>query len=141
MKTFLFAMGLFFLGSVKAQGNLQFNRVINYTLTADIPTPTNTYDTINFCVPNNKVWKIESAYVGWGEVMLLSQITKNFPTVASAQRTVTLCPINTGYDVFPLWLESNYCGRFQWNFGSANLTCINGCYTGLISIIEFNIVP
>jgi len=141
MKALFFLLFLACCGMVDGQGNLQFNRVINYTLTADIPTQTNTYDTVVFCVPNNKVWKIESAFVGWGEVMLLSQAAKNYSSVASAQKTVTLCPVNTGYDVFPLWLESNYCGRFQWNFGSANMTCTNGCYTGLISILEFNIVP
>ncbi|NBO61361.1 MAG: hypothetical protein EBU82_10375 [Flavobacteriia bacterium] len=141
MKALFFLLVIACCGMVYGQGNLQFNRVINYTLTADIPTQTNTYDTVVFCVPNNKVWKIESAFVGWGEVMLLSQATKNYSSVASAQRTVTLCPVNTGYDVFPLWLESNYCGRFQWNFGTANQTCNNGCYTGLISILEFNIVP
>ena len=126
---------------INAQGNLQFNRIVNYTLNADIPTATNTYDTIVFCVPNNKVWKIESASVNWGEIWLCSPLTKNYSVIASTQRTITLCPVTTGHVVYPLWLDSNFCGRFQWNFGSANLTCLNGCYTGLISIIEFNIIP
>ena len=131
---------LFFLNT-NAQGNLQFNRIINYTLNADIPTATNTFDTLVFCVPNNKVWKIESASVNWGELWFCSPQTKNFSVIASTQRTITLCPVTSGHVVFPLWLESNFCGRFQWNFGSANMTCNNGCYTGLISIIEFNIIP
>ena len=132
-----------FLGSViHGQGNLQFNQVINYTLSANITDINgNQYDTIVFCVPNNKVWKIESAAVNIGSLSLLAPSTINYSTSpSSASATVLLCPINTGFFIFPLWLGSNYCGRFQWQT-NGSYPCSNGCRTGLISIIEFNIVP
>ncbi len=140
-KLFLFTF-LILSTMASAQGNLQFNQVINYTLSANITDINgNQYDTIVFCVPNNKVWKIESAAVNIGSLSLLAPSTINYSTSpSSASPTVLLCPINTGFFVFPLWLGSNYCGRFQWQT-NGSYPCSNGCRTGLISIIEFNIVP
>ena len=67
MKTFLFVLVLFFLGSYNAQGNLQFNQVITY----NIGGIANNYDNVNFTVPVGKVWKIESAVNWTGNPLML----------------------------------------------------------------------
>lgn len=119
MKTFLFVLVLFFLGSYNAQGNLQFNQVITY----NIGGIANNYDNVNFTVPVGKVWKIESA-VNWtgNPLMLYPNGVMSFGiTLASSSKTVS---------DFPIWLNAGYNGLFSIYQNRA-----------LISIIEFNIVP
>ena len=52
MKTFLFVLVLFILGSYNAQGNLQFNQVLLLNATAN--------NTAQWTVPVGKTWKIET---------------------------------------------------------------------------------
>jgi hypothetical protein len=119
MKTFLFVLVLFFLGSYNAQGNLQFNQVITY----NIGGIANNYDNVNFTVPVGKVWKIESAVNWTGNPLMLypNGVMSYGITLASSSKTVS---------DFPIWLNAGYNGQFSIYQNRA-----------LISIIEFNIVP
>jgi hypothetical protein len=119
MKTFLFVLVLFFLGSYNAQGNLQFNQVITY----NIGGIANNYDNVNFTVPVGKVWKIESAVNWTGNPLMLypNGVMSYGITLASSSKTVS---------DFPIWLNAGYNGLFSIYQNRA-----------LISIIEFNIVP
>jgi hypothetical protein len=119
MKTFLFVLVLFFLGSYNAQGNLQFNQVITY----NIGGIANNYDNVNFTVPVGKVWKIESAVNWTGNALMLypNGVMSYGITLASSSKTVS---------DFPIWLNAGYNGLFSIYQNRA-----------LISIIEFNIVP
>jgi hypothetical protein len=125
----------------KTQGNLQFNRVINYQLKADINYASSFWrDTVMFCIPANKVWKIENVGLPSCSNCSLSLATSD------AQGYGTLNPWETWrlywyssnikeVTNFPIWLTSNFCGQFTYNTSGGQNS------TGLISIIEFNIVP
>ena len=129
MKTFLFTMGLFFLGSVKAQGNLQFNQVV-------------TVSTTTMTVPAGKVWKIESYsesevtfnsnyFSGCVNVNYHRPLVINnnnyyfFGNMATASSGANY--ISTG-NKLPIWLKS----------GDQIRTV---CSSDFASVIEFNIVP
>jgi hypothetical protein len=118
-KLFFFAALLLCFAGAKAQGNLQFNQVINYTLIGTTPQ--------NFTVPAGKVWKIEAVGVDY----------TNTPNVyirnASNQNLVTFYTSASYNNPLPYWLS----GGFTGNFYLSNSNTYRGC----ISIIEFNIVP
>lgn len=121
MKKFAIAFFLLILGAQKnfAQGNLQFNQVINQLLVGNTP--------VNFTVPTGKVWKIEAAGIDQ---------TNNPPTQirnASNQVLVTFQASSSYVNPLPFWLGSGFSG----NFYLANSNTYRGC----LSIIEFNVVP
>jgi hypothetical protein len=102
-----------------AQGNLQFNQVINYTLVGSTAQ--------SFTVPAGKVWKIEA----------VAADNTNTPYVwlrnPANQVVATFYPASTLHSPVPYWLPSGYTGNFY-------LTNSAG-YRGSVSIIEFNVVP
>jgi hypothetical protein len=114
----LFVLLCTFAG-VKAQGNLQFNQVINQVLVGNTP--------VNFTVPAGKVWKIESVGVDY----------VNTPTThirnASNQVLVTFYTSSSYQNPLPYWLSSGFTGNF--------ILSNSATYRGCISIIEFNVVP
>ena len=133
---------IFFSSFSYSQGNLQFNRVINFSLKTDIAITSATFkDTVMFCVPPNKVWKIESAglpNLQNAALFLSSSDAVGYGTI-NPSRTMELYTFTSNTSSvnianFPVWLASNFCGQFTYNSLQENLT-------GLISIIEFNVVP
>ena len=140
MKILITSLFLFIVFGLFSQGNLQFNRVINYQLQANI-NMVNTYmDTIMFCVPPNKVWKIETAELTSGSIKILYSNSPYYGSLSGGYGiplvTYNSQTTSSEYANFPIWLESNFCGQFtfsnnqQYSFSP-----------GLISIIEFNVVP
>jgi hypothetical protein len=116
-----------------AQGNLQFNQVINDEYTGLVITTGSTLGTLT--VPAGKVWKIEF-------VSFTSNTNPSYPSVHSsgtAQVFINNYNVyagNTGAGTihFPIWLsEGSYPVKARQ--GS------NGNSTLSISAIEFNIVP
>ncbi len=101
-----------------AQGNLQFNQVVNFTLVGITP--------VNFTVPAGKVWKIEA----------VGAESTNTPEVhlrnASNQPIATFYPAGTYHSPLPYWLNSGFSGNF-YLLNSAT-------YRGSVSIIEFNVL-
>jgi hypothetical protein len=116
LSLFILTLSILAFKKTSAQGNLQFNQVINYDLAS--------VGVQNFTVPPGKVWKIESVLVG---------STSGQPAVylrnAAVQNIGLLT--NTATTIYPIWLGSGFVGSFQ------NVTS----YRNLISIIEFNVVP
>jgi hypothetical protein len=117
MKTFLFFIAFFVLGALKAQGNLQFNQIINLPFTVSNTTPVT--------VPAGKIWKIESCMLTTVSnsyaFMLYNGVIYNMRQQLSSAHNVN----------FPFWLASGTSVTFGANGGAG----------GLLSIIEFNIVP
>ena len=113
----------FFLAAkvVSAQGNLQFNQVKLYDLTSGTAQA--------FTVPAGKVWKIESAGAGQTGCSVYLQnssaVSMAYLYISSASSTES---------VFPIWLPSGFVGDFLYG---------NGCapFKGMVSIIEFNVIP
>jgi len=118
MKTFFFLFAFFILGSLKAQGNLQFNQVINMAFSAANTTPVT--------VPAGKVWKLENCMLNTSSnnyaLMLYNGVYYNLRQQQSSAHNVN----------FPFWLSSGTTVTFGGNVGGAG---------GMLSIIEFNVVP
>jgi hypothetical protein len=121
MKKIFFFL-LFFLCSwlfvpcSNAQGNLQFNQVLNVEFTSSGST--------TLTVPIGKVWKLEN---------LVMSSLNNYACFSYNGTTYYLRQHNTSssaWDNFPFWIGS---GKTV-SFGA-------GCASGMISIIEFNVVP
>jgi hypothetical protein len=106
-----------FLGSVlHGQGNLQFNQVINLPFVANNTTPVT--------VPTGKVWKLESC-------MLNGAGNGNaFMTYNGALYNMRQQQTSTQVATFPFWLSSG-----------ASVTFGTSSSGGILSILEFNIVP
>ena len=121
MKKLLFVFILLVFCTQKnfAQGNLQFNQVINYTLVGVTP--------LSFTVPSGKVWKIEAVAV---DVTNTPYVYLRNP---ANQIIATFYSSGSYANPLPYWLSSGYTGNFFLNNSST--------YRGSISIIEFNVVP
>ena len=100
-----------------AQGNLQFNQVINLEFVSGGTTAT---------VPAGKVWKIESCMLNTVSntyaYMLYNGVYYNMRQQQSSAHNVN----------FPFWLAPGTTVTFGGNGGGSG---------GLVSIIEFNIIP
>lgn len=115
-KFFLACAGLFTALTLTAQGNLQFNQVLNIEFTSGVAT-TRT-------VPAGKVWKMENVLLG--SLNNYACITYNGNTYYLRQHNTS----SSAWDNFPFW------------FGSDQSFSIGGsCSSGLLSVIEFNVVP
>jgi hypothetical protein len=118
MRVFLILFFLVTLDSAIAQGNLQFNQVINMAFTGANTTPVT--------VPAGKVWKIESCMLNTPSnnyaYMLYNGVYYNLRQQQSSAHNVN----------FPFWLSSGTTVTFGGNGGGTG---------GLLSILEFNIVP
>ena len=142
MKTFFFFIALTFTSLAYSQGNLQFNKVINWK----IPQQSGNCDGCGpYCasingtieVPSGKVWKIETSnYAGAASDWQFS--LDNYLLFSNE--------ITSGGGIFyhqairfPIWLPAGtytYKGKYYTNCQ------VNPTFLGAsTSIIEFNIVP
>jgi hypothetical protein len=140
MKQLIMASLLFFSSQGFAQGNLQFNRVINYTLSGTIPASANTpttVQTITVTVPVNKVWKIESAHCRASNT---SNVQNNQVEAYIALDNAWIMANNTSYVIptFPIWLSA---GTHTIQIISDNGSTLVSNLYGLVTGIEFNIIP
>ena len=114
----------------KAQGNLQFNRVINGSMSGTVSTDGTTMGTIVF--PTGKVMKIESV------AFTFPSATSHWPHTGSfsfvSLNTHTVYTANGPSPVLPLWLSA---GTYNVNARLSN----NQSSTFSYSVIEFNIIP
>jgi hypothetical protein len=115
----IFILSFFLLSSsfLFSQGNLQFNQVLNIEFTGA--------STTSYTVPAGKIWKLENC--------ALTSIN-NYACMLYNGSTYYLRQHNTSsssWDNFPFW------------FGSGKTVIFGGggCSSGMISILEFNVVP
>lgn len=123
IRTFILPVLILFVAGFSsktfAQGNLQFNQVINYTLVGGTAQ--------SFTVPTGKVWKIEAVAV---DIANTPQVYLRTPANQIVASFFSTSSYNTP---IPYWLPSGYAGNFFLNNSST--------YRGSVSIIEFNVVP
>ncbi len=116
--------------TVKAQNNLQFNRVVTIFTDSVSNCSSNCADTVllrTFVVPADKVLKIESITFSPGNYFLFL----NGVAFSRAATTIT--------NNFPIWLPP---GTYHIYFGTYNpANSQAGNYSYLLSAIEFNVVP
>jgi hypothetical protein len=111
--------------SIKAQGNLEYNRVVLVTLSGLYYQPV---DTI-FTIPTGKVWKIESAMAGNIEY-------PGFTHMLYLNGKMFFASNSSYGGIFPIWLPAGtYTLSAICAQGASNYT------NGSISAIEYNEVP
>jgi len=116
MKSLSFFFFFFFIATIGfSQGNLQFNQVLNLSFTGG---------GANYSIPAGKVWKLEN--VGMASY-------SSYFTVSVAGQQIFLKNTHTSYTTefnsFPYWIN-----------GGQNVG-FSGLNSGVVSIIEFNVVP
>lgn len=122
-------------------GNLQFNRVVNYTLdidTGNVDGNGNNGHGIasTFSVPVGKVWKILNVFVGNRDVNRNNSVTSvNGRCSLTANRNALYMPDPSGTGnnsvKFPIWFSSGSYELYAFDCRRTALT---------LSAIEFNIV-
>lgn len=122
----------------KAQGNLQFNRVVRESFTGTSATNATADSAIvagTITVPSNKVWKIES-----GSVVKTPTLNTYFMSLNIDGQMLYYSHGAGSYVVFnspPIWL---YEGTYEVTV-SNTYTIGSTPFLAKISAIEFNIVP
>jgi hypothetical protein len=138
MKTLFLIFGLFLTFDSKAQGNLQFNRVVfieadtTVSVVSGTPEPTNVL-VRTIVVPNGKVLKIESINCGG---------CGYYSTYGYAIYLDSLPLLPTPYftNNSPIWLPAgNYTIKYYSTNTATQTVTLSLAYH--FSAIEFNIVP
>lgn len=122
--------------SVSAQGNLQFNQVINLDYSATF-TGFGKQNLGSVTIPAGKVWKIESA------TMYRDNGLYNYAPVVDANLAFDKILVkdnksngNVAATNYPIWISE---GTYPVIMSSNNSSAYT--YVCAISIIEFNVVP
>ncbi len=132
-----------------AQGNLQFNQVINVNLSGVINTGVSgnlLIQTLNVTVPANKVWKIEGATTRINSSVsspITGLSTANKPYIFLDNNLIGFLNLSTGVLVtsvsMPFWISSgNHTIQLVADISSSAST--QQIY-GIISALEFNVLP
>jgi hypothetical protein len=144
-KIFIILVLLVTVNSIKAQGNLQFNRVVNFSASqsngGSYSTGAYVYQT--FQIPAGKVWKIENVMVGNSNGSAMGFV-KGCDACAATFNNIIAYNIYyaSGYATdnakFPIWLsDGNYSFIISDNNNSSQGDNLLASY----SAIEFNITP
>ena len=135
MKNILLILAIAYSSASFAQGNLQFNKVVNVS---GVTPGGNVFTTVS--VPVGKVWKITSSSWMDSGGNIPNQSSSNIRALCIGPYMLkgwhqyngsTLDPVT-----FPIWLEE---GDYDVKFCNYTYTISN--YTYAISGIEFNIIP
>lgn len=118
MRVVLIFLFLVSIQASLAQGNLQFNQVITYAFASSNTTP--------ITVPAGKVWKLENCMLN------STSNTYTFMQYNGVNYNLRQQLTSSQVSNFPFWLSAGT----SVTFGSAG-----GAAGGILSIIEFNIVP
>jgi hypothetical protein len=149
LKIGLLVMLLFLSIKAAAQGNLQFNQVINVNLSGVVNTGVSgniLIQNLNVTVPANKVWKIEGA-----TTRINSSTSSPIFGLSTANKSYIFLDnnligfINQGTSVLvtsvsmPFWISSG-SHTVQLVVDISSSGSLQQVY-GLISALEFNVVP
>ena len=115
-KAVLLSLFFLFFSSIYSQGNLQFNQVLNLEFTGSSIT--------SYTVPAGKIWKLENVVLT--SINFYACMVYNGTTYYLRQHNTS----SSSWDNFPFWIGSGKTVTFG-----------GGCSPGMISIIEFNVVP
>lgn len=138
MKKIILILLFFIALGANAQGNLQFNRVVNFSASQSVANQSSiTFQ--SFVVPNGKVWKIENVMVGKkfgaGNLTFCSDCAASFNEIISYA-----CNLSGNYyenGKSPIWLSEGSYNFIIYNNYSSGTSILVASY----SAIEFNVVP
>ena len=149
IKIGLLVMVFLLVVKASAQGNLQFNQVINLNLSGVINTGVSgnlLIQTLNVTVPVNKVWKIEGATTRINSSTtspIYGLSPSNKPYIFLDNNLIGFLNLSTGVLVtsvsMPFWISSgNHTIQLVADISSSGST--QQIY-GIISALEFNVLP
>ena len=149
IKIGLLVMMLLLGVKVSAQGNLQFNQVINLNLSGVINAGLSgnlLVQTLNVTVPANKVWKIEGATTRINSSTsspIYGLSASNKPYIFLDNNLIGFLNLSTGVLVtsvsMPFWISSgNHTFQLVADISSSGSP--QQIY-GMISALEFNVLP
>ena len=137
----LFLLFIAFTLGLEAQGDLQFNQVLNFDLV--IPSessPGIKSSIVPLTVPTGKVWKVVSASANSGPGTSVN--TSINAQLRLDEVLIFILPAASSFslgNVMPIWLpagEHSVELLYQWGSSSYGAGVVNG----KLSVIEFNIV-
>jgi hypothetical protein len=133
MKNILLILAISFSSASFAQGNLQFNQVVNGSVDANI---IDYNESGSITVPAGKVWKIEAvSYFAYPGMTFQQSMGGNSAQAWIGNQQVVSTNSNLPVQV-PIWLsEGTYTVKLKAAYGSATPVRLSW------SVIEFNIVP
>ncbi len=135
---------LFTVKTMNAQGNLQFNRVVNFS---DSQSNGGSYSTgayvyQTFQIPVGKVWKIENVMVGKSNGVELGFVKSCDACAATFNNIIAYIYFTGGYAPdnakFPIWLSE---GTYSFIISDNNNSSQGDTLIGSYSAVEFNIIP
>ena len=142
MKTrLLFLLFIAFTLGLEAQGDLQFNQVLNFDLV--IPSESGfgiKSSIVPLTIPTGKVWKVVSASVNTGPNTTLNTTIKAQLRLDEVLIFIidTASSFSLG-NVLPMWLPAGeHSIELLYYWGSSSTSA--GDVNGKLSVIEFNIV-
>jgi hypothetical protein len=142
MKKLLFIFLLGFANSF-AQGNLQFNRVVNFSSAQVNGTSYTRGDYIyqSFTIPAGKVWKIENVMVASGSLTEQGYVAACPSCAAAFNGIIAYIYYTSGYAPdnakFPIWLSE---GNYNFIITDNNGTSVTDVLRASYSAIEFNVI-
>ena len=137
----LFLLFITFTLGLEAQGDLQFNQVLNFDLV--IPSAPGSgikSSIVPLTVPTGKVWKVVSASANSGPGTSIN--TSMNAQLRLDEVLIFILPAASSFslgNVMPMWLpagEHSVELLYQWGASSYGAGVVNG----KLSVIEFNIV-
>jgi hypothetical protein len=138
---------ILFALALNAQGNLQFNQVVNYNLSGNLTNVSSTaiLQTITVTVPTNKVWKIESSSCAINTttsspVYGINPANKLFVLLDNVPIAFNSSGNNFPSFQYPIWLNQG-SHTFILVADISNTTNVSTTGYGKISLLEFNIIP
>jgi hypothetical protein len=143
-KIIIITVLLFAVNTIKAQGNLQFNRVVNFS---SIQSNGESYSQgayvyQTFQVPAGKVWKVENVMVGNSNGLETGFVKACNSCAASFNNIIAYIYFPSGYAAdnskFPIWLSE---GAYDFIISDNNNSSQSDRLIASYSAIEFNIVP
>ena len=137
----LFLLFITFTLGLEAQGDLQFNQVLNFDLV--IPSESSSgikSSIVPLTIPTGKVWKVVSASANSGAGTSIN--TSMNAQLRLDEVLIFILPAASSFSlgtVMPMWLPAGeHSVELKYSWGSSSNGA--GDVNGKISVIEFNIV-
>jgi hypothetical protein len=143
-KIIILILLMFNVNKINAQGNLQFNRVVNFSATQSNggAYSQGAYVYQTFQVPAGKVWKIENVMVGNAQGSEIGFVKACSNCAAAFNGIIAYIYFTGGYAPdnakFPIWLSE---GTYDFTISDNSNTSQADWLTASYSAIEFNIIP
>jgi hypothetical protein len=142
MKFLLLFLCIHIAASAYSQGNLQFNQVLRVSITG-VNLASNGQHSIMVTVPAGKVWKVESSDVHTYNTATPNLIvpTNSFSVILGGSLLNIIYKSAQGFldPLLPKWYPA---GSYDLTIKENNGVSQNGAtVVGVVSIIEFNVVP